>query len=63
MAGRRRIILDNNVGHKEKNMNGFKPFEKSKKDVEVKGKGREGSKKEEAMDKKMMKKMPAKKKY
>lgn len=29
----------------------FKPFEKSKKDVEVKGKGKEGSKKEEAFDK------------
>ena len=31
-----------------------KPFEKSKKDVEVKGKGKEGSKKEEAFDKKQM---------
>ena len=29
----------------------FKPFERSKKDVEVKGKGKEGSKKEEAFDK------------
>lgn len=28
------------------------PFEKSKKDVEMKGKGKEGSKKEEAFDKK-----------
>ena len=28
------------------------PFEKSKKDVEVKGRGKEGSKKEEAFDKK-----------
>lgn len=42
----------------------FKPFEKSKKDVEVKGKGKEGSKKEEAFDKKQMagkKAMPFKK--
>ena len=35
---------------------GFVPFEKSSKDVEVKGKGKEGSKKEEAFDKKQMKK-------
>jgi hypothetical protein len=39
----------------------FKPFEKSKKDVESKGKGKEGSKKEEFMDKMMKKKMPTKK--
>lgn len=32
--------------------NAFIPFEKSKKDVEVKGKGKEGSKKEEAFDRK-----------
>lgn len=32
----------------------FKPFEKSKADKEVKGKGKEGSKKEEAFDKKQM---------
>lgn len=31
------------------------PFEKSGKDVEVRGKGREGSKKEEAFDAKQMK--------
>lgn len=36
-------------------MAGFKPFEKSKSDKEVKGKGREGSKREEAFDKKQMK--------
>lgn len=36
----------------------FKPFEKSKKDVEVKGKGKEGSKKEEAFDKKQAKAPP-----
>lgn len=30
------------------------PFEKSKKDAEVKGKGKEGSKKEEAFDKRQM---------
>ena len=39
----------------------FKPFEKSTKDKEVKGL-KEGSKKEMAMDKKQMGKMPAKKK-
>ena len=33
----------------------FKQFEKSGKDVEVKGKGKEGSKKEEAFDKTQMK--------
>lgn len=39
----------------------MKPFEKSTKDVEKKGM-KEGSKKEMAMDKKQMGKMPAKKK-
>ena len=34
---------------------GDKPFEKSGKDVEVKGKGKEGSKKEEAFDRTQMK--------
>jgi hypothetical protein len=34
------------------------PFEKSKKDVEKKGKGKEGSKKEEAFDKKQAGKAP-----
>jgi hypothetical protein len=37
------------------------PFEQSKKDKEPKGKGKEGSKKEEAFDKKQMGKKPAKK--
>jgi len=37
--------------------NPFVKFEKSKKDVEVKGKGKEGSKKEEAFDKMRMKGM------
>lgn len=39
----------------------FKPFEKSKKDKEVPGKGKEGSKKEESFDKKQAggKKLPA----
>lgn len=32
------------------------PFEQGKKDKEVKGKGKEGSKKEEAFDSKQMKK-------
>lgn len=41
-------------------MAGFKPFEKSKKDAEPKGKGKEGSMKEKMMDKKQMK-MPMKK--
>ena len=36
----------------------FKPFEKSKKDVEVKGKGKEGSRKEEAFDKAQAKGKP-----
>lgn len=36
-------------------MAGFKPFEKSSKDKEVKGKGKEGSKHEEFMDKMMAK--------
>lgn len=36
-------------------------FEKSKKDKEVKGKGKEGSKKESMYDKKEMTKKPAKK--
>lgn len=42
----------------------FKPFEKSKKDVEFKKFGKEGSKKEEAFDKKQMgkKSFPPKKK-
>lgn len=39
----------------------FVPFEKSKKDKEIKGKGKEGSKKEEAWDKKQAGKKPAKK--
>ena len=39
-----------------KNGGAVKPFEKSKKDKEVKGKGKEGSKKEEAFDAKQMKK-------
>jgi hypothetical protein len=40
-----------------KGVNPFAKFEKSGKDVEVKGKGKEGSKKEEAFDKtQMMKK-------
>lgn len=34
------------------------PFEKSSKDVEVKGKGKEGSKREEAFDKKQAKSNP-----
>ena len=34
------------------------PFEKSKKDVEIKGKGKEGSRREEALDKKQMKGNP-----
>ena len=34
------------------------PFEKSKKDVEVKGKGKEGSFREEAFDKKQAKGNP-----
>lgn len=38
------------------------PFEKSKKDKEVGGKGREGSKREEAFDRKQMKKAAPKKK-
>ena len=42
-------------------MAGFKPFEKSKKDKETKGKGKEGSKKEEKFDFAQMKKMHAKK--
>lgn len=33
----------------------FVPFEKSGKDKEVKGKGKEGSKKEEAFDRKQVK--------
>ena len=37
-----------------KGMNPFAKFEKSGKDVEVKGKGKEGSKKEEAFDKSQM---------
>lgn len=37
-----------------KGVNPFAKFEKSGKDVEVKGKGKEGSKKEEAFDKKQM---------
>ena len=37
----------------------FAKFEKSKKDKEVKGKGKEGSKKEEALDKKQVGKVPA----
>jgi len=37
-----------------KKMNPFAKFEKSGKDVEVKGKGKEGSKKEEAFDKMQM---------
>ena len=46
-----------------KKMNPFAKFEKSGKDVEVKGKGKEGSKKEEAFDKsQMMKKGGATKK-
>ena len=38
-----------------KGVNPFAKFEKSGKDVELKGKGKEGSKKEEAFDKKQMK--------
>jgi hypothetical protein len=37
-----------------KGVNPFAKFEKSKKDVETKGKGKEGSKKEEAFDKSQM---------
>ena len=37
-----------------KGVNPFAKFEKSGKDVEVKGTGKEGSKKEEAFDKKQM---------
>lgn len=37
-----------------KKMNPFAKFEKSGKDVEMKGKGKEGSKKEEAFDKTQM---------
>ena len=40
-----------------KKMNPFAKFEKSGKDTEMKGKGKEGSKKEEAFDKMQMKKM------
>lgn len=40
-----------------KGVNPFAKFEKSGKDVEVKGKGKEGSKKEEAFDKTQMAKM------
>jgi len=40
-----------------KGVNPFAKFEKSGKDVEVKGKGKEGSKKEEAFDMKQMKGM------
>lgn len=40
----------------------FVPFEKSKKDKEVKGKGKEGSKKEEAYDTKQKKAPVGKKK-
>lgn len=40
-----------------KKSNPFAKFEKSGKDVEVKGKGKEGSKKEEAFDKMEMKGM------
>lgn len=42
-------------------MAGFKPFEKSKKDTEKKGKGKEGSKREEAFDHKQSKKPAGKK--
>lgn len=38
------------------------PFEQSKKDKEMKGKGKEGSKKEEKFDMKQMKQMMGKKK-
>ena len=41
-----------------KGVNPFAKFEKSGKDVEIKGKGKEGSAKEEAFDKKQAK-MPA----
>ena len=37
-----------------KGVNPFAKFEKSGKDIEVKGKGKEGSKKEEAFDKSQM---------
>ena len=37
-----------------KGVNPFAKFEKTGKDVEIKGKGKEGSKKEEAFDKKQM---------
>ena len=40
-----------------KKPNPFAKFEKSGKDVEIKGKGKEGSKKEEAFDKMQMKGM------
>jgi hypothetical protein len=47
-----------------KGVNPFAKFEKSGKDVEVKGKGKEGSKKEEAFDRtQMMKKGGATAKY
>ena len=39
-----------------------KPFEKSKKDVEKKAFGKEGSKREEAMDRKQAKPVPVKRK-
>ena len=39
--------------------NPFAKFEKGPKDKELKGKGKEGSKKEEAFDKKQAGKMPA----
>ena len=39
-----------------------KPFEKSKKDIEFKGKGKEGSKREEAFDKKQLAAKPKAKK-
>ena len=45
---------------KEMNAMPMSKMEKSPKDIEVKGKGKEGSKKEEAFDKKQMGK-PAKK--
>ena len=42
-------------------MAGFKPFEGKKKDTEPKGKGKEGSKKEEKFDFSQMKKKAKKK--
>jgi len=48
------LKLSRGGGMAKKGVNPFAKFEKSGKDVEVKGKGKEGSKKEKAFDKKQM---------